>query len=85
MLRGSLEETGTVATVDRILAPVPVGGVGGTPPAVIMTGLNYKGHAEETGKSLRFPIIIWINPASVCGHMDRVCVPVAPKPAEMGF
>ena len=87
VLRGSLEETGTVATVNRILAPVPVGGVGGTPPAVIAAGLNYKGHAEETGKELpRFPIIIWINPASVCGHMDRVCVPkVAQSPLEIDY
>ena len=85
VMRGRADRTGEVRRLGQLLAPLPVAPA---PPAVIAAGLNYKGHAEETGKALpRFPITIWVNPASVPARPDEdIFVPkIAQNPLEIDY
>jgi 2-keto-4-pentenoate hydratase/2-oxohepta-3-ene-1,7-dioic acid hydratase in catechol pathway len=57
------------------------------PPTLYAIGLNYKAHAEETGKeSPRFPIVISLATTSVIGHNEKVIVPLcAQDPLEIDY
>ena len=69
---GVATPTGNTENVGRLLAPLETT----HPPAILAAGLNYKGHAKETGKDLpRFPIMVWLNPASICPTNHPVSVP----------
>jgi len=62
----------THLSVRQLLAPLPVD----PPPAVVIIGLNYRSHAEETGQPLpRFPVFAYKNPASVVGPGLPICIP----------
>lgn len=85
VLRGEAKLTGDTRTVGELLAPLPASS---PPPAVVAAGLNYRGHAKETGRPLpRFPITIWVNPASVPPRPgDDIRVPsVAQHPLEIDY
>jgi len=82
---GRLEPAGT-RTVQKTLVPLPQQ----VPPAVVAVGLNYRAHAAEVGKEApRFPIILHVNPASVCGggpDHPIVCPPIVSRdPPELDY
>jgi len=82
---GRLEPAGT-RTVQKTLVPLPQQ----VPPAVVAVGLNYRAHAAEVGKEApRFPIILHVNPASVCGGGPAhpiVCPPIVSRdPPELDY
>lgn len=53
----------------KILPPVPVG-------KIVAVGLNYKAHAEETGKDLpREPLLFMKPSTAVIAHMDPILLP----------
>ena len=81
--RGLATPTGDSAFVGRLLAPIEHK----YPPAILAAGLNYKEHAKETDKPLpRFPIMVWLNPASVCPPFHPISVPtIAQDPLEIDF
>ncbi|MFO8112904.1 MAG: fumarylacetoacetate hydrolase family protein [Desulfosalsimonadaceae bacterium] len=66
---GAYEITGEKQTIRKILPPV-------SPAAVFCIGLNYRGHAVETGMALpEYPVVFMKNPASVIGHRENVVLP----------
>ena len=64
-------DTGRRVDVVKVLAPVE-------PAAILGIGLNYRGHARETGRSLpERPVLFMKNPASVQNPGDPILVPAA--------
>ena len=54
----------------KILSPVPVG-------KILAIGLNYRAHAEESGKTLPSEPLIFLKPASaVIAHLEPIILPV---------
>ena len=70
------DETIPLASV-RLMAPVE-------PPNIIAIGLNYRGHAEETGKSIpERPLIFLKATSAVCGPDDHIVLPkIAPNEVD---
>ncbi len=65
----SYRETGSSRTVKAFLPPV-------LPTAIFCIGLNYQGHAEETGMEIpRYPVLFMKNPAAATGHRTPVIIP----------
>ena len=64
-----LEPSGDLSRVQRLLAPI-------RPPVVIGIGLNYRAHAEETGRELpRAPVVFYKHPGAVIGPGDPIRIP----------
>ena len=64
-------------SASRILPPVPVG-------KIVAVGLNYKTHAEESGKELpREPLLFMKPSTAVIAHMDPILLP--PDSEEVHF
>ena len=62
-------ETGSIRRVKAFLPPV-------LPTAIFCIGLNYGGHAEETGMEIpRYPVVFMKNPAAATGHRTPVIIP----------
>ena len=70
------DETIPLASV-RLLAPVE-------PPNIIAIGLNYRGHAKETGTPLpERPLIFLKATSALCGPEDQIVLPkVAPDEVD---
>ena len=73
ILRGGLfdglEPSGDTRRVDRLLAPL-------TPPDVFCVGLNYRGHAAESGMAIPKTPIVFMKPTSaVIGPGQAIVVP----------
>ncbi len=59
-----------VSSESSILAPVPAG-------KIIAIGLNYRAHAEESGKPVPTEPLIFMKPASsIIGHLAPIVLPV---------
>lgn len=59
--------------VDVVKTEVPV-----KPAAIFCIGLNYRGHAEETGMDLpRYPVVFMKNPEAVTPHNSEIVIPVS--------
>jgi 2-keto-4-pentenoate hydratase/2-oxohepta-3-ene-1,7-dioic acid hydratase in catechol pathway len=70
-----LGDTGQKADLVKLLAPVD-------PRAIFGIGLNYRGHAKETGRELpESPVVFMKNPASVQHPGDPILLPAC---CEMG-
>lgn len=66
---GGYEATGERSVVKKMLSPI-------APAAIFCIGLNYRGHAAETGMALpEYPVVFMKNPASVLGHKDSIVLP----------
>ncbi len=66
---GGYEATGERSLVKKLLSPV-------VPAAIFCIGLNYRGHAAETGMALpEYPVVFMKNPASVIGHQNSIVLP----------
>ncbi len=66
---GGYEATGERSVVNKLLSPV-------APSAIFCIGLNYRGHAAETGMALpEYPVVFMKNPASVIGHQNSIVLP----------
>ena len=64
-----LKDTGEKAGVVKLLAPV-------LPSAILCIGLNYHGHAKETGSKVpRYPILFMKNPAALTNPGDPIVIP----------
>lgn len=64
-----VKETGRLATVTKLLAPVE-------PRVILCIGLNYRKHAEETGAKIpSLPVLFAKNPASVNNPGDAIVIP----------
>ncbi len=62
-------DTGVPVNPTKILAPLE-------PRAIIGIGLNYRGHAAETGRDLpEIPIVFMKNPAAVQNPSDPIIIP----------
>ncbi|MBW2261891.1 MAG: fumarylacetoacetate hydrolase family protein [Deltaproteobacteria bacterium] len=67
----SFTDTGEPVTPTKILAPIE-------PRAIIGIGLNYRGHAKETGLDLpESPIVFMKNPAAVQNPGDPIVIPTS--------
>jgi 2-keto-4-pentenoate hydratase/2-oxohepta-3-ene-1,7-dioic acid hydratase in catechol pathway len=65
----SLEPTGELAPIGKLLAPLE-------PRAVLCIGLNYRQHAAETNAPLpQWPVLFFKNPASVQNPGDPIELP----------
>ena len=70
-LFSGVKDTGQRADVAKIAVPV-------TPAAIFCIGLNYRGHAKETGMDLpRYPVVFMKNPGSVIPHNSDIVIPVS--------
>jgi len=67
---------GAEVEISKVLAPLPVDPA----PAVIVVGLNYKSHAEETGAELPVrPIWTLVSPTSVIGPGAAISIPATAR------
>ncbi len=68
-LFGSLKDTGTPATITRLLAPLK-------PAAVMCIGLNYRKHAEEGKQAIpEHPVLFMKVPSTVQNPGDPILLP----------
>ncbi|WP_024333593.1 fumarylacetoacetate hydrolase family protein [Desulfotignum balticum] len=66
---GKLTDTGERKNVAKLEAPV-------VPAAIFCIGLNYRGHAKETGMDLpRYPVVFMKNPGAVTPHKSDIVIP----------
>jgi 2-keto-4-pentenoate hydratase/2-oxohepta-3-ene-1,7-dioic acid hydratase in catechol pathway len=66
-----LKDTGCRKDVAKIEAPV-------LPGAIFCIGLNYRGHAKETGMDLpRYPVVFMKNPGAVTAHNSDIVIPAS--------
>jgi len=82
-LRGSpfesLDTTGKIAHVSKVLAPV-------VPAAIFGIGLNYRRHAEESGARIpEFPILFIKTPNTVQNPNDPILLPTHLKSDEVDY
>jgi 2-keto-4-pentenoate hydratase/2-oxohepta-3-ene-1,7-dioic acid hydratase in catechol pathway len=64
-----LRDTGRSVRVKKLLAPVE-------PKAILCIGLNYRGHASETGMALpKYPVLFMKNLSAVADPGDAIVVP----------
>jgi 2-keto-4-pentenoate hydratase/2-oxohepta-3-ene-1,7-dioic acid hydratase in catechol pathway len=62
-------DTGRRMDVAKIETPV-------VPGAIFCIGLNYRGHAKETGMDLpRYPVVFMKNPGAVTPHNSEIVIP----------
>jgi 2-keto-4-pentenoate hydratase/2-oxohepta-3-ene-1,7-dioic acid hydratase in catechol pathway len=74
-----LLDTGEPVTATKLLAPVD-------PRAIIGIGLNYRGHARETGRELpASPVVFMKNPASVQHPGDPIVIPACCPEPEVDY
>ncbi|MEX1299337.1 MAG: fumarylacetoacetate hydrolase family protein [Desulfotignum sp.] len=68
---GTLTDTGHRREVTKIEIPV-------VPRAIFCIGLNYRGHAKETGMELpRYPVVFMKNPGAVTPHNSDIVIPAS--------
>jgi len=79
----SSDSGGDEVEITKVLTPLPVDPA----PAVIVVGLNYKSHAEETGAELPIrPIWTLVSPMAVIGPGDAISIPtVARQKPEVDY
>lgn len=66
---GTLRDTGTSASVSRLLSPV-------VPPIIMCIGLNYRKHADELKLPYPKNPVLFLKPATcAAGHMEQVVKP----------
>ncbi|MEM9025458.1 MAG: fumarylacetoacetate hydrolase family protein [Verrucomicrobiota bacterium] len=66
---GNFEVTGDIAEIEHLLSPID-------PRAIYGVGLNYRAHAEETGKSVpKIPLIFMKAPSAVQNPGKPILVP----------
>ena len=66
---GKLTDTGQRKDVANIEVPV-------VPVAIFCIGLNYRGHAKETGMDLpKYPVVFMKNPLAVTSHHSDIVIP----------
>lgn len=77
---GSLELTGEMMTVSKLLAPV-------APVQILCIGLNYRRHAAETKKDIpRNPVLFMKSINSTLDPFDAIRIPsIASSPAEVDY
>ena len=70
-LFGRLTDTGQRKEVVKIEVPV-------VPAAIFCIGLNYRGHARETGMDLpKYPVVFMKNPGAVTPHHSDIMIPAS--------
>ena len=68
---GKLTDTGERKEVAEIEIPV-------VPEAIFCIGLNYRGHARETGMELpKYPVVFMKNPGAVTPHKSDIVIPAS--------
>ena len=68
---GILTDTGQRRNVAKIEIPV-------VPTAIFCIGLNYRGHAKETGMDLpKYPVVFMKNPGAVTPHHSDIVIPAS--------
>ncbi len=70
-LFGKLTDTGQRKDVAKIEVPV-------IPRAIFCIGLNYRGHAKETGMDLpKYPVVFMKNPGAITPHDSAIVIPAS--------
>ncbi len=76
---GEFRDTGEVATVGKLLAPVQ-------PTAILCIGLNYRKHAEEGGAAIpEFPVLFMKMPSTVQNPGDPILLPQRLKSTQVDY
>jgi len=75
----SLELTGEILTVAKLLAPIQ-------PTAILGIGLNYRRHAEESGAKIpEYPILFVKTPNTLQNPGDPILLPTHLKSEEVDY